>query len=239
MQLAPCPRGWLFRKEICRGQQRHMVLAVGHAEWGWSRHACSNGSRGACAASHQWWRCRSAQGKQPPPPHTHTLSSRSACQAKKIAIKYAAGACVVKMFQATTSAGHDGSDVLLRRLGVRCMYTTEPFGMLQCAGSMMQEVCNAVLSVCLCQPPNDSQELQGGQCAPRGRQRATQLVLAEPPAQHLNSACYHVQPRAAIGGCHNACVTHAATSTTRVLDMLMFFCFMRLAVQTRVMEAAC
>jgi hypothetical protein len=104
------------------------------------------------------------------------------------------------------------------------------------AGCVMQEMCNAI-KICLYQPSTDSQEFQGGQCAPRGRQRATQLVLAEPPAQHLNSACYHVQPRAAIGGCHNACVTHAATSTTRVLDMLN--CFMRLAVQTRVMEAAC
>ncbi len=75
---------------------------------------------------------------------THCPAGLPARQSQKIAIKYAAGACVVKMFQASTSAGHDGSDVLLRKLGVRCMYATEPFGMLQRAGSVMQEVSNAM-----------------------------------------------------------------------------------------------
>jgi hypothetical protein len=72
------------------------------------------------------------------------------------------------------------------------------------AGCMMQDMCNAMSAIktktCLYQPPNDLQDGQGGQCAPRGRQRATQLVVIEPPAQHLNSACYHVPPLAATGG---------------------------------------
>jgi hypothetical protein len=35
VQVVVCPRGW-YCQALCRGQQRHMVLAVGHGEWGWS-----------------------------------------------------------------------------------------------------------------------------------------------------------------------------------------------------------
>jgi hypothetical protein len=101
-----------------------MVLAARHAESG-----ADHGMHAAMAVTVQML---PAQGKQ----RLHTLSSRSACQAKEIAIKYAAGACVVNMFQATTSAGHDGSNVLLRMLGA-AMRRQHDAGSVQCCAVCM------------------------------------------------------------------------------------------------------